>query len=338
MESAAKKLLRRRARRVAELGLARVAPRVWRLGADRLLVLAYHRVLPPGHPDLETEQSGMWVHPETLRSHIRLLRQHFELVDLESWLVAPRRGGPCCALTFDDGWLDNYAYGFPVLRAEAAPATIFLVSDFVGTGRDFWPGRLVRLIRGAAALGIDLDRHPALAFLQPLRTGPISTRQEHLDRLVFDAKALPDAELHARIDEAGRALGVATEPAQPVLLGWSEIEEMAASGLIRFGSHGKSHQRLCAPLDPETQCHEARASSTALQERAPAYSRVFCYPNGDSSPEADAEVRRSYLGACIGAKGWNRRGDDPFRLRRVLIHEDVSCDRSAFLARVSGVL
>jgi len=92
----------------------------------------------------------MYVSPETLATHVRLLRRYFEIVHLDEWVQRAANGQPLprlgCALTFDDGWRDNFEYAFPILRAEAVPATIYLLSDLMGTQYRLWPNRLARLL------------------------------------------------------------------------------------------------------------------------------------------------------------------------------------------------
>ena len=65
--------------------------------------------------------------------HIRYLRAHYDVVPLEDLISTGSDNA--CAITFDDGWRDNYVTAFPILRAHGVPATIFLATNLVGTDR-----------------------------------------------------------------------------------------------------------------------------------------------------------------------------------------------------------
>lgn len=324
--------------------VATVAPPLWRIGSGRLIVVTYHRVLPRGDERLLDEQPGMVVHPETFRAHLRLLRQHFEPVKLGDWLARARNGEAvprrACAVTFDDGWRDNYEHAFPILREEGCPATIFLVSDMVGTDEGFWPERLGAVLRRAARSGTDtVWRAPEFAWLSELGLPDKVFRAlpdpERLDAVISSAKRYSDAELYQRLAPMEALVGA--EPQPPSLLDWAQVREMAESGLVELGSHTRRHTRLTAGLTEHQIQDEVVGSGERIRECAGRPAHVFCYPNGDVAPGARALVKEHYLGACTTARGWNRLGDDPYGLCRVSLHEDASASPAQFLARVAAL-
>lgn len=321
-------------------------PHRWRRGPC-LLVLTYHRVLPEGHPDRAFEQPGMLVTPELLAMHFRTLRHWFMPVHLDDWLKAAQSGQPppgrSVAITFDDGWQDNYRYAFPVIQAEQMPATLFLVTDMIGTRQRFWPNRLASLLHRwqagtAERLPGDLRAQLQLLGISEPRPGYAWTA-EAIDRVINACKTrFGDAAMH---DLLGRL--EASQPPQekpkaeaPDLLTWEQVREMAASGLVRFGSHTRRHTRLLPGLEPAVLEDEVMGSKQAVEAALAEPCPLFCYPNGDLHPAACDLVAEAYIGALATDSGWHRPGDDPLRIRRHGIHEGSAGTPAALLARVSG--
>jgi peptidoglycan/xylan/chitin deacetylase (PgdA/CDA1 family) len=338
---AIRRAIKRRLRGAIETVAGIVAPIGWRLRRQpALVILMYHRVLPEDDARCADEQPGMWVTPATLDLHLRVLRKHFELVHLDEWLsdraagrALPRRA---CAITFDDGWRDNFQFAFPVLRRHRAPAIIFLVSDFVGKGYTFWPNQLMARLRAAAgAREVRSWPEPLASVLAGAlpSAGPWPPGDGVLDYAIERCKqAFPDLQMRDWLS----GLGSADSKGGRDLLDWAEIQEMADSGLVRFGSHSRRHIRLLESLDPTLIKDEVTGSRTALEARLGRSVTLFCYPNGDVSGRAESEVRREYLGAVLTTPGWNRGSTDPHRLRRVGMHECIARRPESFLARLAG--
>jgi len=96
--------------------------------------------------------------------------------------------------------------------------------------------------------------------------------------------------------------------------------------------------RLGGPIALQELEREIAGSRSQLLDMLEQDIDLFCYPNGETSPEALDWVRRHYLGAVTTREGWHTAGRDPYLIRRIGVHEDVSNTREAFLARVSGLL
>ena len=107
---------------------------IWLQNKYVVPILVYH------HVDyvLEGTLSLNSVSPSNFKRQMRYLRAHdfiilrlYELVTLiESGEPIPHKS---VVVTFDDGYEDNYKFAFPILRDLEIPATIFVVSDIVGT-------------------------------------------------------------------------------------------------------------------------------------------------------------------------------------------------------------
>jgi peptidoglycan/xylan/chitin deacetylase (PgdA/CDA1 family) len=106
----------------------------------------YHYISqPPAGADMY--RRDLSVTPERFAEQMRFLRDAgYTTITLDELLYALAQGRPLppkpIILTFDDGYADNYANGFPVLRDNGFVATFFIMTDLVTDQADgymTWP-------------------------------------------------------------------------------------------------------------------------------------------------------------------------------------------------------
>jgi peptidoglycan/xylan/chitin deacetylase (PgdA/CDA1 family) len=111
--------------------------------APKLLILAYHRVLP----DAGLDPLRIVVTLKTFIKQLDNLAMKYPVISLND---APgqysRHKGNAkiqIALTFDDGYWDNYEIVFPILKKMGLPASFFLTTDYVDGKARFADKRLI---------------------------------------------------------------------------------------------------------------------------------------------------------------------------------------------------
>ena len=95
-------------------------------------ILMYHYV-----NDEEPSRSRLGVSPATFERQMRFLSEHkynvIPLEELADLIINKRKIPPkTAAITFDDGYLDNYTRAYPILKKYNLPATIFVVINRLG--------------------------------------------------------------------------------------------------------------------------------------------------------------------------------------------------------------
>lgn len=151
-------------------------------------ILTYHSVDESG--------SVISIDEATFRRHVRWLAAgRVRVLPLDSLAAAP--DDDAIAISFDDGLESFGRIAAPLLREHGLPATLFVVTDAVGT-TNVWRGRgdagipvfplldwdaLGRLAADGIALGAHTCTHPDLATLDPVSAeGEIVSSKARLAR------------------------------------------------------------------------------------------------------------------------------------------------------------
>ncbi len=104
---------------------------LWQKSAGSVPVLNYHQIN-------DTEQNPLTVNTEQFEQQMKYLADNgYHTITpaemIEAWEKGTQLPSHPVILTFDDGYLDNYRYAFPILEKYQLKATIFLITDYVST-------------------------------------------------------------------------------------------------------------------------------------------------------------------------------------------------------------
>ncbi len=223
----------------------------------RYLVLCYHRVNDDAHPFFP----GIRV--DLFRRQMETLRRNFTVLPLAELAERARRDDlprNGVAVTFDDGYRDNYTNAFPVLRDLGLPATIFLTTDALDRNALLWHDRVFDAFHRARK---PEARPPLGAVLARLRRSSPEERDREIDRL---------------LEELGIGPGV---PQGWEKLTWDQAREMAPQG-ISFGAHTIDHPILTFVSEEEAK-RQIRESKKRIEAELGSPITMFAYPNGGAS-------------------------------------------------------
>ena len=185
-----------------------------RLGTVRgCVVLMYHSVSQA----LADRRYAYALPPAQFERHLRYLRRRgIPILPLADVAENIRDGRPfkrlAAAISFDDGWRDNFAAAYPLLRKYSAPATFFVTADWVGRAEAPIPALADIRIPGGAMIGWDELRKAADEGLVSVgshgwKHAPLSTlAPEDVRKEVFESKRIIE-------DGLGRPISLFSYPA-----------------------------------------------------------------------------------------------------------------------------
>ena len=129
------------------------------------VVVAFH------HVSDARDERGLSIDPAMFERYCRFFRRHFQVIPLRDFVANLERRAPLdrqLAITFDDGYRNNFDYAAPVLEKLGLPATFFVVSQWIGSDVVPWWDREQNLrhpwmtwdqVRSLRRRGFDIGAH-----------------------------------------------------------------------------------------------------------------------------------------------------------------------------------
>jgi peptidoglycan/xylan/chitin deacetylase (PgdA/CDA1 family) len=192
-----------------------------------LPILVYHHVRPGS-------TSTLFVSPEEFDKQLAYLQYYsFHTISFTDLADYFEKGKPLpqrpVIISFDDGWENQFEYGFPILQKYHDTATFYVVTSYLDHENFMTTEQLKTIVAAGMTIGCHMRSHPYLTSLGPERArDEISGAKAILEAEGFkvDTFAYPygayNKNVVAMVEAAGfrtaRTVGVATHIAADELL------------------------------------------------------------------------------------------------------------------------
>ena len=280
---------------------------------DRCYILCYHMIA----------QQPNGFYPQTsvgeFERHIVHLTRYYKVVALEEIVARIKEGRSlrgCVAITFDDGFKDNYENAYPILRKYNLRGTIFLATGYIGNETVPWfiTLRHIFMTTGRESFVNKVDGKEELIRMR--------TKEEKYaasEKLMGVLKRSPQNARKELLYELSREMRISeTKELNNLMLNWKEINEMAKNG-ISFGAHTVNHP-VMSNIPVEMAKQEIQESKTIIEKQLGKPVRTFAYPFGKRA-EYSAEIfpilkELQFECAVSTERGTNTHNAGLFELKR----------------------
>jgi peptidoglycan/xylan/chitin deacetylase (PgdA/CDA1 family) len=276
----------------------------------RLNTFIFHRVLAEPDPIFPDETDA-----KRFDEILGWITKWFNVIPLEEAIqrlktksLPPR----AAAITFDDGYEDNFRIAMPLLKKYGVSATFFIATGFLNGGR-MWNDSVIEAIRQTTKRSLDLTSIG-------LETIPVSTIPEKQAAITSVIDALKYEQFDTRRTKADVIGDLADiELPSDLMMTANQVQQMLAQGM-QIGAHTVSHPIL-AKLDRKAAENEIIGSKIFLEELLKIPVKLFAYPNGRLGNDYLAEhalltQKLGFIASASTSWGVSNNRTDLFHLPR----------------------
>ena len=291
-----------------------------------VVILRYHSILNA------TEAQANCIGPSIIHSQhlfdkqMAAIARNYNVVTLDDICSCvangdmPQKG---VAITFDDGFKDNYTYAFPILEKYGIKASFYITTGSIESEYPPWFCRLQHAFRTTEkTVWVDSKNGEVKSLLDSE-----SWRSSFL-KASRRCALLTGEKQSGEIRQIEKDLGVSPLTSQAdIMMNWEEVRELYRHGHI-IGSHTQTHPNVALLGDLELSS-ELEGSKKVLEEQLQAPVAHFSYPSPIGTPHYTHETIRTakslgYQTSVTCTAGRVLKGDNALALKRIAVPFDIT--------------
>lgn len=254
-------------------------------------IFCFHRVLPRDGRERIAANAGMEISPEKLEWIIGyFLDKKYMVISLDELfeVLSGRKklSQKFIALTFDDGYNDNYLYAYPLLKNINAPFSVFVSTGLPENKVLMWWYFLENYLLENNQITWSTENTE-----QIYTANTLSEKESLYLKLRIDFIGKQEHEIKSILNEKmGLSDEYITEFCRKQALSWEQIRTMSDDPLVSIGAHTHSHRPL-SKLTNEEASIEIFGSKKTIEEKTGKSVRHFAYPYGSSNEYGPREIK-----------------------------------------------
>jgi peptidoglycan/xylan/chitin deacetylase (PgdA/CDA1 family) len=301
-------------------------------------ILMFHRVLPESNKQRIHNHKSLEITPDHLENVISFLKKrNYEFISLDELQIrenSTAKKKKFVVFTFDDGYVDNFQYAYPIFKKHKIPFTIYVATNLPDSKAIVWWYLLEEIVIGNNSVQLEVD-----GKMFQFRTETEKEKEKAFNKIRFwlasaDEKKLPvlTASLFKGNEEV---IGLKT---QELTMTWNQIIELSNDPSVTIGSHTVNHFPLDS-LSEENSKYEIFESKRIIESHISKEVKHFCYPLGSYGKKEFELLNQAGYKTSTTIKMTNifpENLDHPFALPRIMINS-LTTEKILHL-QVSGLL
>lgn len=244
-------------------------------------IMCYHGIIDSIPVGFNT--SGKHLDVKIFKKQIEFIARNFEITtmrQIENYFQGngdlPKKS---VALTFDDGYANIAKYADPILKDLGVKATIYLATNYIGTGRLMWSDEIEMTVLTSPTEHLKLKLDEEIYF-------NISTIEKRYAALKIIKNYLKKSSPE-KILTVLQALSILVPNSRRTIyddlhffLSWDDVKSMSSSTIWEIGAHTLDHYSL-GVLSPELGTEQIKQSINKVRQELNIDGvPLFSYPEG----------------------------------------------------------
>jgi peptidoglycan/xylan/chitin deacetylase (PgdA/CDA1 family) len=289
---------------------------------NKLTILLYHGVTSYSDTGIEN-YAGKHIAIKDFEEQIKLIQKKCTLLSMDDIINIHNEGARypknAVAVTFDDGFQNNYSKATAILDKYKCPATFYICAGMINTNLMFWVDKIEDCINRTKKLSLTL-------FLEKNLTLPLSNNREKIvavniiKKYCKNSKAeLKDSIIEELIKKTEINPSVEASPNYK-MMSWKEVKEINSNSLFTIGGHTLYHDIMAAQEIAKVRL-DLDTTISLLDYNLEQSTIHFSYPEGQSNHYSNAVIsaliEKGIICSPSAIDGTNTN-EDLFNLKRIM--------------------